>query len=76
LGQPNGSGRVALTEARLSTGPALDDARAGGGPDEGQISIKPSRIYGVQQPTQVRSRACGAAGDLKQSKTKQSKTVQ
>ena len=25
----------ARTEARLSTGPALDDARAGGGPDEG-----------------------------------------
>lgn len=39
----------------------------------GQISNKPSRMYGVQQPTQVRSRACGAAGDLKQSKAKQAK---
>jgi hypothetical protein len=42
----------------------------------GQRSIKPSRMYGVQQPTQVRSRACGAAGDLKQSKAKQSKAKQ
>jgi hypothetical protein len=32
-------------------------------------------MYGGQQPTQVRSRACGAAGDLKQSKAKQNSTV-
>jgi hypothetical protein len=77
LGLPNGSGTYS-TEARLSTGPALDDARAGGGPDGGRtgarsVSSQAVRLeYSVRQPTQVRSRrACGAAGDLKQSSTVQ-----